>query len=86
MKNKPSRKKPGPDPEILRAEGADWDEAVAHVLKKTKPAGGWDKTSDCKHENLHKEVAVEQEAGDLVCQECGAVLTPDEVADLRKLG
>jgi len=30
-------KNPGPNPEILRAEGVEWEDAVAHALRKKKP-------------------------------------------------
>lgn len=31
----------GPKPETLKAEGVDWEDAITHALKKTKPEGGW---------------------------------------------
>ncbi|MCH8150798.1 MAG: hypothetical protein IH830_00310 [Planctomycetes bacterium] len=37
------RKKPGPKPKRLKAEGADWEEAIKHSLRKSKPKDGWPK-------------------------------------------
>lgn len=44
MKKKASPKtKPGPSPERLKAEGADWKDALSHAMNKPKPKGGWPK-------------------------------------------
>ncbi len=37
------RKKLGPKPKTLKAEGADWEEAIKHSLQKPKPKHGWPK-------------------------------------------
>lgn len=36
------KRRPGPDPEILKIEG-DWKDAVKKALGKKRPAGGWPK-------------------------------------------
>ena len=43
---KKTRKKRGPRPKVIRADGVSWQDAMKHALKKPKPAEGWpeDKT------------------------------------------
>ena len=36
-----NKSKPGPEPERLKAECVDGEEAVRHALNKPKPNGGW---------------------------------------------
>lgn len=45
MSSKGTKPKPGPQPETLRAEGADWTEAVRHALTKPRPPEGWPETN-----------------------------------------
>ncbi|MCH7547229.1 MAG: hypothetical protein IID30_12585 [Planctomycetes bacterium] len=41
MQTDDDNKKRGPKPETLKAEGVDWEDAIAHALKKKKPEEGW---------------------------------------------
>lgn len=43
MANRNTKKKRGPKEEVLKAEGVDWQEAMAHALRKSKPKEGWPK-------------------------------------------
>lgn len=33
----------GPKPETIRADGADWKDAMRHAMNKPKPQEGWPK-------------------------------------------
>lgn len=35
------KKKPGPEPDRLRLDEQDWEEAVKRGLKKKRPKDGW---------------------------------------------
>ena len=37
MADRKTDSKRGPKPETLKAEGVEWEEAIAHALKKKKP-------------------------------------------------
>lgn len=43
---KSSEKRPGPDPERLRIEEEDWENAVKRAIKREKPAEGWPEDAD----------------------------------------
>jgi len=37
------KKKTGPKPKTINAEGVDWKDALKHTLNKPKPKDGWPK-------------------------------------------
>ena len=83
MSDEKSEAKRGPKPEILKAEGADWVDAVSHALHKPKPKGGWPDPKDCDHPRLSSEVMFGQKTGDYTCQVCGEVFTSEEAKAIR---
>ena len=41
-KPKKPRKRPGPEPEVLKIDG-DWKDAMRKLVSKKRPVGGWPK-------------------------------------------
>jgi hypothetical protein len=41
-KVKKQRKRPGPEPEVLKIEG-NWKDAMRKLIAKKRPVGGWPK-------------------------------------------
>jgi len=40
MTDKP-KKQPGPEPDRLKLDEEDWEEAVKQAMQKKRPKGGW---------------------------------------------
>ena len=84
MNSKKKPKKPGPSPETLKAEGADWEDAMRHALNKPKPAEGFPDKGECEHKNLSKERIMGAQTGDKICDDCGKEFTITELRDLGR--
>lgn len=80
----PKKNKPGPDPETLKAEGADWEDAVAHALNKPRPKS-WaavfgDREVECESEDDAKAIAA---AHDFVQRDASGELGANDLEPLR---
>lgn len=43
MSDEKQRPKPGPEPDRLKLDEADWEKAVERALRKKRPKEGWPK-------------------------------------------